>query len=216
MGSRPSLKYNTKTNAWEVRGPGGKKSLSIGGDWIATGKEDHLDFKTSRSDKTIRLNSRDYTATASIIGFQSKPRAAVNMKDDIIGCELEPGINAGYWGKGVVALKASMRIRATSGSMTGEIRCVEANMGTDTGYAQIMAGPAYCYGAINNLHGTVTKGAYLIYATTHGGNKAWNGFAALPNDGNLAYIGSVGNAAEAYVKVLIGSTNYGLLAKAFD
>lgn len=212
MGSRPHIRWNGAKNCWEVSGTGGGNIISFAGDYIAKGKEDHLYLDTSLSTKTVRINSHNYTATASIIGFQSKPRASVNMKDDIIGCELQPGINAGFWGKGVVGIKVDTSIKATTGSLSGEVRCYEAAIGADSGYAGPVAGPAYCYGLTNNLHGTVTKGVYGFYAKTHGGNKAWDAFAAFPNDSNLAAVASISNGV-AYVKVLIGSAYYGLVGQ---
>ena len=213
MGSRPHIRWNGNQNCWEVSGSGGAKIISFGGDYITKGKEDHLYLDTSLPTKTVRINSRNYTATASIIGFQSKPRASVNMKDDIIGGELQPGINAGFWGKGIVGLKIDTSIKATTGSLAGEVRCYEAAIGADSGYAGPVAGPAYCYGLVNNMHGTVTKGVYGFYAKTAGGNRAWNGLFALPDDSQLAHVGSASNAPDAYMYGLIGSTNVVILCK---
>lgn len=210
--SRPHIRWNGRTNAWEVLGPGGTKVLEVGGDYIAKGKGDHLYLDTSRSDKTVRINNRTYVATASIVGFQSMPRAGINMISDIIGGELQPGINAGFKSsQGIAGLKLSPRIRATTGSLGGQVRCLETQLESDSGYANTIEGPASCVRAINNMHGNVTRGVYLIYAVTHGGNKAWNGFAAFPDDNGLAKVASIGGGT-AYVKCLIGSTSYGLVA----
>lgn len=212
MASRPHIRWNGEQNCWEVSGTGGTKIISFAGDYITRGKEDHLYLDTSLSTKTVRINSRTYVATASIIGFQSKPRAGVNMKDDIIGGELQPGVNASYWGKGIAGLKVDTSIKSTTGSLSGEVRCYEANLGADSGYAGPVAGPAYCYGLVNNFHGTVTKGLYGFYAKTAGGNKAWNGLFAVPDDDQLGKVASIASGV-AYIKVLIGSTNYGLVAQ---
>lgn len=66
--------------------------IDIGQRDILTGMQDHLYIGTDKSDKTVRINSKTFTVAASIIGCQTKPRAGVNMTNDIIGMESMPGI----------------------------------------------------------------------------------------------------------------------------
>lgn len=165
----------------------------------------HVELNTVSSDKTIRLNSRTYTIAASIIGVQTKPRAGVDMTNDVIGMESQPGLNSGFSSTaGIVCYKASPVIGTTAGAITGDVRCYEATLGKPSG-AGTVTGTMSCLKAMNNANNTITGGAYVIHVVTHGDTKAWDGLALLPNDGQIAQAGTAPTTLADWIKVKIGS-----------
>lgn len=161
----------------------------------------NLCINTVDSDRTVRINSRTYTVAASIIGLQTKPRAGVNMTNDVIGMESMPGINSAFTSSaGIVCFKAEPYIHSTAGAITGDVRCYEASVGKPSG-AGTITGTVSCLKCINNANNTITGGVYCVHVITHGDGKAWSGFALLPNDGQIAYEAS----GTGWIKFRIGA-----------
>lgn len=149
---------------------------------------DHTLINTKSSDKTVRINSRTYAAAASIIGAQVKPRAGINMTNDIIGIESSPGLNSGFSSTaGIVSFKAEPYINAGTTTITGDVRAYEASVGKPSGSGTI-TGAMSCLKCINNGVATVTGGVYPIHVVTHGDSLAWAGFALLPDDDSIAAV----------------------------
>lgn len=176
-------------------------------------KNQNLMLYTVNSNKTIRLNSQSFTDAASIIGCQTKPRAAVNMTNDVIGMESMPGIGttAKVSTAGIVCFKAEPYIHATAGTITGDVRGYEASVGKPTG-AGTITGAISCLKCVHNGTGTVTGGVYPIHVVTHGDALAWTGFALLPDvagmasASNGAILANISNTTNAgYIQVQIGT-----------
>jgi hypothetical protein len=149
---------------------------------------DHVLLNTYNSDKSVRINSRTYASAASIIGAQTKPRAGVNMTNDIIGIESSPGLNSGFASTaGIACYKAEPYINAGTTTITGDVRAYEASVGKPTGSGTI-TGAMSCLKCINNGVATVTGGVYPIHVVTHGDSLAWEGFALLPDDDSIAAV----------------------------
>ena len=172
----------------------------------------HVNWNTADSDKQFRFNNRTYTVAASIIGLQTKPRAGVNMTNDVIGMESSPGVNSGFTGTGIVCFKAEPNIGSTAGALSGDVRGYECSLGKPSG-AGTITGTASCLKCINNTNATITGGVYCLHVVTHGDTKAWDGLALLPDDSQIAKTNEDKTAGtKGWVKVKIGSTVYYLNA----
>ena len=168
-------------------------------------KGENVNWDTEDSTKTFRFNSRTYTAAASIIGLQTKPRAGVVMTNEIIGMESMPGMNSGFAGVGIVCYKAEPYLGATAGALSGDVRGYEASLGKPSG-AGTITGTMSALKAINNANGTITGGVYVLHVLTHGDTLPWSGFALLPDDGQIAQLGTAPTTLSAWVKVKIGAS----------
>jgi hypothetical protein len=183
---------------------------------IAPGKKlysitNHLLLETLAAGKNVRINSRTYTDTASesIIGFQSKPRAGNTRTAGVYGGELEPGFNDTFGGTSLVGLASRPTLKGTTGNLSGDVRAYEASIGSDSGSTRVISGVASCLWADNNFHGTITGGVYVIHVpNASGGNVAWSGFAKLVDDGgNIADLASAVTTVNGAIKVKIGTTD---------
>ena len=167
--------------------------------------DQHVAWNTGDTTKTFRLNSRTYTIAASIIGLQTKPRAGVNMTNDIIGMESMPGINSTFTSTaGIVCYKAEPFIGSTAGAITGDVRAYEASLGKPSG-AGTITGTLSCLKAINNANATITGGVYVLHVITHGDTKAWDGLALLPDDGQIASSSENPSTINGWIKVKVGT-----------
>lgn len=163
----------------------------------------HVVWDTKDSNKTFRFNCRTYTVAASIIGVQTKPRAGVNMTDEIIGWESMPGINSGFTGKGIVCFKAEPYLGSTHGALSGDVRGYEVSLGAPSGGGTI-AGVISGVKFINNCAKAPTGGVYMLYALTHGDVVPWDGLAYLPADSQIASA-VVPTTLSGWIKVKIGA-----------
>ncbi len=164
----------------------------------------NVSFDTADSNKTFRFNSRTYTVAASIIGMQTKPRAGVNMTNEIIGMESMPGINSGYTGVGIVCFKAEPYLGSTAGALSGDVRGYEVSLGKPTG-AGTISGTMSGMKLINNANNTITGGVYCFHVLTHGDTLPWSGFAKLPDDGQIASSSENPSTINGWIKVTIGA-----------
>lgn len=166
----------------------------------------HICINTAYN-KNVRINSQTYTTAGSIVALQTKPRAGVNMTNDIIGIESMPGMNSTFTNSaGIACFKAEPYIHATAGAITGDVRGYEVSLGKPSGAGTItgvMSGIKF----IHNGNATVTGGVFPIYVVTHGDALAWTSFAKLPDDGVIAKSSEDKSAGtEGWLKVTIGST----------
>jgi hypothetical protein len=170
------------------------------------GEQDHVYISTDLATKTIRLNSKTFTTDASIIGVQTKPRAGVNMTNDVIGMESMPGlgVTAITSTAGIVCYKAEPYIHATAGAITGDVRGYEASLGCPAG-AGTIAGVLSALKAINNTAKAVTGGIYVLHVAASGDAQPWSGLAVLPDDGQIASSTENPSTINGWVKVKIGT-----------
>jgi hypothetical protein len=178
---------------------------------ITMGLADHLNVKTSPASptKTVKINSQTYTAAASIIGMQTKPRAGVNMTNDIIGIESMPGIGvtAITSTAGIVCFKAEPYIHATAGAITGDVRGYEVSLGCPTG-AGAISGVLSGLKCINNTTKAVSAGIFPVYIVAHGDAQPWNGVMLIPDEGvnSIGDLASATSTINSVFKVVVGST----------
>ncbi len=168
----------------------------------------HMYLNTDTSTKTVRINSRTYTTAASIIGAQTKPRAGVNMTNDIIGMESQPGMNSTFTNTaGIVCFKAEPYIHATAGAITGDVRGYEVSLGCPSG-AGTITGVLSGLKCVNNTAKAVTGGIYPIYVVAAGDAQPWNGVILVPDSGvnSIGDLASATSTINSVFKVVVGST----------
>lgn len=218
MGATIHFETDSYRKGWAIRGKDGNVRVFINengkiqipaGVSIEADTGQHLTINTVSSDKTVRVNCRTYTAAASIVGLQTKPRAGVNQTNDVIGIESMPGmgITAITNSAGIVCYKAEPYIHSTAGAITGDVRCYEASVSKPTG-AGTITGTLSCLKCVNNANPTVTGGVYCVHVVTGGDGLAWAGFALLPDDSAVSAI-STSTAlptCAGWVRVKIGTT----------
>lgn len=168
-------------------------------------KGQHVDLQTVDNDKTIRINSRTYDADASIIGFQCKPRAGATMTHNIYGAEFEPGLNSGIGGVAVIGIASRPQLKGSvEGAVTGEVMCHETKL--EGGSGRTITGPASVLRCYNELKSSPSGGVYIINADTHGDVVPWSGLAKLPDDGQIAQLGTAPTSLADWIKVKIGAS----------
>jgi hypothetical protein len=178
---------------------------------IASG---HLALNTQDSDKNVRINSKTFTADASIVAVQIKPAAGVALTNGIVGLEVEPRINDTFAGTSIHAIYAAPWKRGTgaAGNLSGDFLAIEGKLQSDSGYTGTITGPAAVLRAVNSLHGTITKGPVVIYANQHEGNVAWTalleGAEALGTHSLTTSTDKTGNAKSGTLKVRFNNTEY--------
>ena len=200
--------WTTTTKGWKWNQAGYLSAYVLDSEILRLTNTEHVLLNTVLSTKTVRINSRTYTTAASIIGLQTKPRAGVNMTNDIIGMESMPGINTVFTSTaGIACYKAEPYIHATAGAITGDVRCFEGSVGKPSG-AGTITGTMSVLKCIHNGAATVTGGVYPIHVVTAGDSLAWTGFALLPDDNAVAGIGSSTAlpTSAGWVRVKIGTT----------
>jgi predicted RecA/RadA family phage recombinase len=190
------VEYSSTTSGW----------VDIGQRELLIGLQDHLDIRTDKADKNVRINSKTFGAAASIVGMQTKPRAGVNQTNDVIGIESMPGmgVTAITNSAGIVCFKAEPYIHATAGAITGDVRGYEATLGSPSG-AGTITGTLSVLKAMNNTAKAVTGGIYVLHVITHGDAQPWNGLALLPDDGQIASSSENPSTINGWIKVKIGT-----------
>ena len=172
-------------------------------------KGEHYTIDTVDADKNVRINSRTITTDASIVGMQCKPRAGVDMTNDLTAIEVEPAVNEGFATTGsIIGIKSQVRKRGTGAkNVGGEMRAFQGELETPSTYAGTVTGPASVLRCRNAMHGTVTNGVFVLHVPSHEGNKAWDGLAYLPDDGQIASdSGAVTLDSYGWIKVKINDT----------
>lgn len=189
--------------------------IDIGQRDMLTGLQDHVYINTDLATKNVRLNSKTFTTDNSIVGVQTKPRAGVNMTNDVIGMESMPGlgVTAITSTQGIVCFKAEPYIHATAGAITGDVRGYEASLGCPAG-AGTITGVLSAIKAINNTAKAVTGGIVVVDIPQSGDAQGWSGLlkfgAALGTHTMTTSADKTGNAKSGTIKVLCsdGSTKH--------
>ncbi len=206
------MAVSSKMRGWRYNADTGRLSAYVDGtEVIGLDSNDHLliNSPVSSPTKTVKLNSQTYTTAASIIGTQTKPRAGVNMTNDIIGMESMPGIGvtAITSTAGIVCYKAEPYIHATAGAITGDVRGYEVSLGCPSG-AGTITGVLSGLKCVNNTAKAVTGGIYPMYVVAHGDTQPWNGVVLVPDEGvnSIGDLASATSTINSVFKVVVGST----------
>ena len=175
---------------------------------------DHVYINTDSAVKNVRLYVKTFTTNASIVGVQTKPRAGVNMTNDVVGMESMPGlgVTAITSTAGIVCFKAEPYIHATAGAITGDVRGYEVTLGCPTG-AGTIGGVLSGMKFINNTTKAVTGGIFALHVTAHGDAQSWTGLMKLADEAGLASVSNStiladisATANAGYIKVMVGTT----------
>lgn len=195
------VEYVSTTSGW----------VDIQPDNELTGLQDHLYLMTDKADKTVRLNNKTFTSTSGdITGARVAPRQGASTTGSVRGIECIPGGSASGSAFNMANLQGiiSECYGNTSGNISGVVTAFEGKVDMPSGYAGTVTGPVTILRCFNDMHGTVTNGVFVIGVDTHGGNKAWDGLALLPDDDAIAdddESGTSGTRA-GWIKVKVGSS----------
>ena len=179
---------------------------------------DHLYLKTTLDTKNIRLNSRDYEATSGdSTAVQSKPNISVGGTTGVTALELSPRFASGIAGSKCVGIMSNPILKgAAGGDLTSDFRCYEGKLESDSGSTRTVAGVSSVVHGMNAMHGTCTKGVFLLNVDVAGGNLDWTGFARASATGAGGIVVSSDgmfkdpedDAEAGYVKWYVGTTKY--------
>lgn len=169
-------------------------------------------IQASTDTKTIKLNSRNYTATSGdIISFQSKPAATVTGTATVYGGQISPRFNHGIAGAALVGLQVNPILKGTEaagGNLSGTIRGVESLLESEEGGTRTVTGAVAAFSAQSNLWSTITAsaGVWPFYVGAAGNTLAWSGLMLLPEGGGVT-VADAGtySTADGYIVVKVGT-----------
>ncbi|MDO8671241.1 MAG: hypothetical protein Q7O66_07390 [Dehalococcoidia bacterium] len=156
----------------------------------------------------VKIPNVEYTnTTGTVILLQLKSALAATGSASLSGIEIAPKVLNAIAGGSISGIKVAIDLEGTSAGTITLAQCYEAALGSDSGTVRTVT-TATCFRAINNMHGTVTNGPYVIDVVTHGGNVAWAAFARLPDVGanQIADLASASTTVNAVIKCVVGST----------
>ena len=154
-----------------------------------------------------------YTNTSgTAIALQLKPNLGATGTASLIAIELAPKVLDAVAAGSISGVNVAIDLEGASAGTVTRAQCFEANVGSDSGTVRTVT-TATCYRAVNNCHGTITNGPYVIEVDAAGGNVAWGAFAKLADESGLASVtnGAIladisGTANAGWIKVIVGST----------
>jgi hypothetical protein len=170
----------------------------------------HLLLYTKTDGKTVRINSRDFTATSgSIIGSQSKPAASVTGTASVIGGETSPRFNDGIAGTNIIGKHIDVYLKGTTGNLSGVARVLELEAVSDLNSVRTIAGDLMFARGRMNMSCAVTGDVSFIRVEAAEDSLKWDCFAKLDEETNLA--AKTGSPAAlpantGYIRVKVGDT----------
>lgn len=176
-----------------------------------TGKSDHLYLNVDTDTKQVRINHRNFTATSGdFYGFQTKPAVSVQGTAVCHGAWICPRFLDGIGGNSLIGVLAEPILKGTSGTLTGDVRAVQAQITDENVAGRTVDGTVSGIWFWQQLAGhTFTGGVYPIHVITHGGGTAWSGLAKLPDDDTVSAKISTGstqtNDCVGWIKFKIGT-----------
>lgn len=177
---------------------------------ISATSAQNLAINSSNNDKTVRINSREFTATSGdVIGFQSKPDGEDTGTQSVYGAQISPRFSDASAGGSLVGVEASPILQGTSGNLSGDWRAFDAIL-EDGGAGRTVSGTATALRVRSNAASTVTGGAHVLHILNEEAGLAWTSFAKL--DSGVAFAAAPGNTSAisnaGYIKVEIAGTLY--------
>ena len=156
----------------------------------------------------VKIPNVEYTNTSgTVINLQLKSALAATGTASLTSIELAPKVLAGVAAGTISGVKVAIDLEGLTAGTVTMAQCFEANVGSDSGTVRTVT-TAVCYRAINNMHGTVTNGPFVLDVDAAGGNVAWAAFARVPDVGvnGLADLASNASTINAVIKCVVGST----------
>lgn len=101
-----------------------------------------LSLNTVSDDKTVKINSRNYTqASGSSIGFQVKPAQTVTSTGSVIGGEISPRVNDDIDIANVIGLHVDAYLKGTTAkTISGDVRGLQVELVTDDAGTNTISG----------------------------------------------------------------------------
>lgn len=170
----------------------------------------NLAVNTSSNDKTVRINSREFTATSGdVIGLQSKPDVEDTGTASVYGAQFSPRFSDASAGGSAVGVEASPILQGTSGNLSGDWRAFDAIL-EDGGAGRTVSGTATAMRVRSNAASTVTGGAHVFHVLNEEAGLAWTSLAKF--DSGVAFVAAPTStdaiSGAGYIKVSVGGTLY--------
>ena len=180
-------------------------------------RSNHFDVGTHQDDKTVRINSRNYTGSGNYIGFQCKPAQAANGAD-IKGAEISPRVNSGFTLSGsLIGAHVDAYLKGTAaGTITGDVRGLNIELVTDDGGTRNIGGnvsairirAAFSAGTVTGKKAPIR----IEKMEAQTGSEQWDCVLELPSTNAGVWNDAPGTApstADGYIKVLVnGNARY--------
>lgn len=174
--------------------------------------DDHITLNTALDTKTVKLNSRNFTATSGdLIGYQSKPAATATGTATVYGSQISPRLNHGVAGAALVGIQSNPILKGTTtagGNVSGTIRAVEALLESESGGVRTVTGAIAAFSAQSNLWSNITAsaGVWPLVVGAAGNTLAWSGLMLLPSGGGVTVAtGGTYTTADGYIVIKVGA-----------
>lgn len=175
---------------------------------------EHTAIKSVTDTKNVRINSRNYTQTSGdASGVQIKPNQSVSGTAGITGLEVSPRFAAGIAGSNLIGIKADPLLKAGSGNLSGQVTAVQANIDFGVSGTRTIGGDVSAFESFLAIPSTYTYSGDIAFLRVRSVNiKGWDHFLNLDDisTGVTAAGDKTGGGKNFYLKVLIGSTEYGI------
>lgn len=121
----------------------------------------------------MKMPNTEYSNTSgTVIVLQLKSALAATGTASMTGLEVAPKVLDAVAAGTIRGMYTAIDLEGTTAGTVTLIEGVEANLGSDSGTVRTVTS-AYCFRAVNNLHGTITNGVSAIRLEAPGGNVAW-------------------------------------------
>lgn len=204
--------YSVSRNTWSLSFKGNKPRFDINGNTISyCDASDHLNIYHLTENKNIRIGSRTLTSAAGHTTIQIKPRAGITQTGGICGLELSPGINAGFGGTDLIALKADPLLKAGTGNLSGKVAAIECNIDFGTSGTRTITGDVSAFETFLAIPSTYTYSAYVSVLRVRSVNiRGWDCLFNF-DDANVGLFGSEQTGGTAlFAQCRVGTTLYSI------
>lgn len=171
-----NFQYKASTNTWSLSFLGNKPRFDINGNTISyCDATDHLYIYHLTENKNIRIGSRNLISAVGHTTVQIKPRANITQTGGVIGLEVSPGINAGFGGTDLIAVRADPLLKAGTGNLSGKVTGVECNIDFGTSGTRTITGDISAFETFLAIPSTYTYSAYVSVIRVRSVNiKGWD------------------------------------------
>jgi hypothetical protein len=160
----------------------------------------------------LKFPNTEYSNTSGTVTImQFKAALAATGTASMTGIEVAPKVLDAVAADTIRGVYVAVDLEGTSAGTVTLVEGVESNIGSDSGTSRTVTS-AYCFRAINNLHGTCTNGISVLRVEESGGTVAWAAVLNLAGTESGVWsdtdTGS-GDTEAGYFKVLInGNARY--------
>lgn len=179
---------------------------------------DHFYIETDTDTKSLRLQFRDYPSTSGDFNAVSiKPNLSVTGTATLKGLEVSPRFADAVGGNTLIGVCTDLILKGDSGTLSGAMRCYQAQMTDENSAGRTVTGVASCYDGWHQLAGhTFTAGVFFLSCRTAGGATPWKGliWAQASGAGGVVvssdgmYRDPQDHAEAGYIDIYVGTTCY--------